>query len=282
MFDTNTYDYVPLYMPNVLAEVDKGATDIPVVASRTFPLLDALVKKYPRWKFVGRQTYASTKTLIHFRVYDGSQQLGSISSETAWKYGDRYLLKSPRLDKQRERGHETRTKDLKKAIKLVSDNYYAKTLTELVGVSREVINIALSSAVSKPHGEHRLAYSRVESFAKQYVANHWEAFLVEAKASGTDLSYVGDYPAIRSLSMEADRVGTAVRERKGVDVVIHGATYVVRDSSQDEPVLYTSDTLPSDVKTKLALLKLMDNNEYIDGVGIKASDSTYFIMDDPE
>jgi hypothetical protein len=127
-----------------------------------------------------------------------------------------------------------------------------------------------------------LAYSRVESFAKQYVANHWEAFLVEAKASGTDLSYVGVYPAIRSLSMEADRVGTAVREHKGVVVVIHGATYVVRGINQDEPVLYTSDTLPSDVKTKLALLKLMDNNEYIDGVGVKASDSTYFIMDDPE
>lgn len=282
MFDTNTYDYVPLYMPNVLAEVEKGATDIPVVASRTWPLLDALVKKYPRWKFVGRQPYASTKTLVHFRVYDGSQQLGSISSETAWKYGDRYLLKSPRLDKQRERGHETRTKDLKKAIKLVSDNYYAKTLAELVGVSREVIHSALSRAVAKPHGDHRQAYSRVEEFAKQYVATHWEAFLEEAKASGKDLSYVGDYPVIRSLALEADRVGTAVRERRGVDVVIHGATYVLRGSGNEEPVLYASDTLPRDVKTKLALLKLMNDDEYIDGVGVKASDNTYFIMDDPE
>lgn len=282
MFDTNQYDYIPLYMPNVLAEVDKGATDIPVVASRTWPLLDALVKKYPRWKFVGRQPYASTKTLIHFRVYDGSQQLGSISSETAWKYGDRYLLKSPRLDKQRERGHETRTKDLKKAIKLVSDNYYAKTLTELVANSRHMVNSATSEAVAKPHRDHRQAYGRVEEFAKQYIANHWDAFLEEAKASGKDLSYVGDYPAIRSLALEADRVGEAVREHEGVHVVIHGATYVVRGGGDEEPVLYTSDTLPRDVKTKLALLKLMNDNEYIDGVGIKASDSTYFIMDDPE
>ena len=282
MFDTNTYDYIPLYMPNVLAEVDKGTTDIPEVASRTWPLLDALVKKYPRWKFVGRRGYSTDKTLIHFRVYDGSQQLGSISSETAWKYGDRYLLKSPRLDNKRERGYETRTKDLKKAIKLVSDNYYTKTLGELVGVSREVINNALSSAVSTPHTNHRVAYGLVENFAKQYVATHWEAFLGEAKASGIDLSYVGDYPALRSLSLEADRVGIAVRERRGVDVVIHGATYVLKTSGTEEPALYASDTLPRDVKTKLALLKLMNGNEYIDGVGVKANESTYFIMDDPQ
>jgi hypothetical protein len=123
----------------------------------------------------------------------------------------------------------------------------------------------------------------VESFAKQYIANHWDAFLEEAKASGQDLSFVGDYPAIRSLALEADRVGTAIREDKGLAVVIHGATYAVgRDPDNHDPKLYASDTLPRDVKTKLALLKMLGDSEYIEGVGIKASESTYFIMEDPQ
>jgi len=278
MFDHKNYDYITMHLPNVMAEVRKGrvvTTGEIGVSKNIEPLLDALRKKFPNWKFVGDAQYSST-TPQTFRMYESGEALGSISFSQHYKHGGQYVVKNKRIANQRQRGWETRTVDLKKAIRLVVDNFGAKTMHELVEESRNVVSSAISAATERPRRNFSRDWNEIEAFAKQYIATHWEEFKPKIAASGSGI-LVGDFKAAYVAYREVSHLSEAFR-LDGLVITIKDASYALRRGS-NEAVIVTSATLPNDVKTKLGMLKLLDDGEFVPGVGIKANDSTYFVMD---
>jgi hypothetical protein len=282
MFDHKNYDYITMHLPNVMAEVRKGrvvTTGEIGVSKNIEPLLDALLKKFPNWKFVGDMPYASqhnATTPQTFRMYESGEDLGSISFSHHYKHGGQYVVRNKRIANQRQRGWETRTKDLKKAVRLVVDNFGAKTMHELVEESRNVVSSAMSAAMERPRRNFSRDWSEIEAFAKQYIATHWEEFKPKIAASGSGIQ-VDDFKATYVAYQEVSQLSEAFR-LDGLIVTIKDASYALRRGNNDA-VIVTSATLPNDVKTKLGMLKLLDDGEFVPGVGIKANDSTYFVMD---
>ena len=282
MLDTNKYDYTQLDLPNVMVTIPKGyVANSYKVHGRITPFLDALTKKYPQWKFVGMWHYYAGHTPSDpvydmFAVYQNGEMLGRISSEHDWKHGDRYEVWSHRIERSRHRGGWSRTKDLKKAMKLIADNFAARSIGELVAVGRSNITDVINRVVSPPLRAHSGAFGMLKEHAAQYFATHWEELKARAAIPVAMLGV--DYPALYEAATDAERLSKAFHGNVGVSVVIKDGTYAVTRGEHTGYV--NTERLPAELKTMLGMLKLLDNGAFMVDVGVKADDTTYFIMGD--
>lgn len=284
MIEHNRWDYVAMYVPNVLAEVQKGrilAQGEVAPHGGIMPLLDALVKKFPRWQFIGQTHYAHSCTPHFFRIYESGEELGSISYGDHYKHGGQYIIRNKRIADARARGYEARTVDLKKATRMVVDNFGAKTMDELIRDSaNELLNSVNRVQEPRRRSFHEM-WSLIEGFAKHYIAEHWDE-LKHDIAQHANLPANADFPAKYNALDEANNLSNAYRGygKRGTIVVIKDASYALKRGG-DDPVIVTSDLLPRNIKAKLGMLKLLEDGDFVPDVGVRSRDNLYFVMDDP-
>jgi hypothetical protein len=282
MFDHVEHDYVNMGLPNLMAEVRKGrvvATGEISLSRYLVPFLDALMKKFPRWTFVVYAPWNTTNS-SSFRVYEAGEELGSIAIRDHYRHGPQFVVKNARIARARQRGWETVTKDMKKAIRLVVDNFGAKTIQELLRESRDKTSHAISNVTQPIRRKFTSEWEALQDFARHYIADHWEELQPQITAFRAQKLVPVDFPASYDAYKKANRFGDAFhRADKGVIVVIKDGSYALSRKDKD-PDIVTSDQLPRDVKMKLGMLKMLEDGEYVPDVGIRVADNMYFIMDD--
>jgi len=78
-----------------------------------------------------------------------------------------------------------------------------------------------------------------------------------------------------------DDTKNKVEKLEGGKLVIQrGDTYIVVDNVNN--VSYTHQTLPYDIRSKLGMLKLIEPNNFVGGVGFKANQECFYIFQDAE
>jgi hypothetical protein len=103
---------------------------------------------------------------------------------------------------------------------------------------------------------------------QEYVKANWETFI---KAINLE-------PEYDLQKLEAEKVKVAQDVGLGYVIFQQGDEYLITGSTNQENIeSRTTDTLDPDMKLKIGLLKLLEVGAYSPGVGIRVSDTSFYV-----
>ena len=287
MLDQVRYELVDLGLPNVKAmwprdedRTGKVFMIHPVMQS----LMEEVSKKFPMWEFVGKR-YRRNDVGEHmsstFYVYENREELGDIGYEYKPSGGTVFAIHNHRIAESRERGKATKTKDIKKVVKILAKQFGRVTLYERLEESIKKCNAGLMGMRSTKDHLFDDDYGCVvhTGVFEDYVVANWETLKEIAVKSGIKDIVVNTLPQRYEERAAAHKLENTFDKGEGVVAVIHGADYAVRYPNTPNPVeIFSSETLPEWIKRGVGMLKLVEPNTMISNIGYKINDSAFYVM----
>lgn len=275
--------------PNVKSSseyVRRGAEKIDVYEDM-IPFIDALAVKYPHWEFrTNGIKYSGVDNEIvksnSFKVFNDENprvEVGEVKSSYKYINGVRhtsYVVFNQRLAHDRERGHCLETTKLHVAMKAVHKYFNPPPVVEILehvltrGVGQYNHAVAHKERLAR-NTEHVLAMDK-----ERFIKDNWEMF--KSSLSPTMLSTANKY---KEEFDEYIRLFNVQRNNYHLAVVIQNNEYVV--SCNDKITTYDVNTIPIDLKAQIGLLKLMEEGDVLEGVGVRTKDGfVVFLPKDKE
>lgn len=284
---------IPMDAPNTFKvakaeHADDPSNIEPCVHPFMWELIMVLSAKHPTWEFInttrrvswnsnGIPAQSSNRNYTDFGVFDGEQVLGTISKE--WRHhGDSYTFNNHRMAAQRQRGGSTATKDLKKAVKLIGNSFYGLTKLERMEAAFGKSSAQLThQLITREHG-FKNEWSKVNNPVQAYVLRHWDE-IVPHLPMRTDTAHEA-IPIKKAEMDEVRRVHGAWGTLNGAVVITEGTQYMTSYLWEGNGIIHTqtSEQLPVAVKQGVGMLKLVKPGEYIEGVGMRIENDTYFVI----
>lgn len=264
--------------PNVSLNYDNY--DAPLEVDGVFPFLapfvDALAVKYPNWTFEPNRIRSGHKDngeyeVVGFLVYDDSNPrkiLGIVGTDYVYKNGrnrtDIFTVQCDKLIKDRQRGTQLETTKLDVAIKTVRKYFRPPNLNELIDTVVEVAHtVAYNEARVAASFQHN--YDNMLNVCRlQYIKDNWDDFyksLDVTKQGVADLAATYNESAATLKKMEHD-----ISNKEMLTVVLKDDKYVVQ--SKHNRTIYTVDDVPLYIRERIGMLKLVDKNTVLAGVGV--------------
>lgn len=244
-----------------------------------------LAKRNADWMLVIKNNY-NAQTSKRFcggvEVYESEEYLGDF-----W-YGYNYSRSCPavnidcrELSRKRVRGRATKTTDNNKAIKIIEANFKRLSRKEITETKLYAAKNNIYSAMTDKSQSFQAYVKDITPAVMKVFDEHYEEIkhLIPEVSSETFAAYSTareDYLEVYGMYRIADK------KAPGLVLTIVGNEYLAvnRLDAQGEPVVFTSDTLPTGYRAKLGMLKLIEPGNLITGVGARTSDDTYILTND--
>lgn len=254
------------------------------VRTEMVPLLDKLSRKNPSWEFYSAN-YGNTDPngnyiLSRFTIKDFGEELGWIDYEVHWRDPtlNTYLFNGPRLEAKRSRGHASKARNVDKAAKLICANISSMTLAERITKARSKATEAANAVHHKHYYRYRNLRDKLGNTFATFVLARWEEFTAHIagdKLASDAATLQDDYTLMQSTS----RLKNAYAADKGAVVLMHRDDYhVTYDDARETVHSYKLDDVPANIKTGVALLKLVEVGKHIDDVGVRAEDGLFYVI----
>lgn len=280
----NRYTYLNT-MKNVVHE---DSNEREVVEGRTIiidpeiePVLDKLMRERPTWRFKSTQRFfghVGVRSASTFEIYDGDEHLGRVWVERHWRGGEsRFYFSNFRLEGQRQRSTPNYTTKPDVAVKRIVKAFHLKTPSERAADAFSDMRQFLNKLTNETGWPLRRVKNRIEKQLYDYAAKHWD----EIKHHLTDDPTL-DFPAMVQAERDATDMVVAYEGQGGSIVRIEANdTYMATRRSDSGYVVetFTDATLPDHIRGSLGLLKLVEDNTAIPGVGARVNARLYFVMD---
>jgi len=281
MLNDIDFDYPDLGLPNLVWAKEKAKTynKRVQISTKLAPLAFEAAKKFPRWKFVGSDTweYPDYLDITRFTVYENREKIGSISTSQT-RQGNKYVIGNERIKKARKRGGATETGDLKKALKLMAKSFGGRTNAEKIATA----SAELSEQLHGGNSAKQAAYSGAMLFLKRnlddYILANFEEVSAAAIAAGANLNGLGNVLQMKEDYDTTLQIARAYSALKGAFVLLNGRDYLVQEGEDRSPLVLSSEQLPSNLKGKIGLLKLLEDNHFMKDVGYRLNATTFFVM----
>ena len=289
MMDELKFDYLPLELPNIVAERHKNPEQKPVATySKVYPLIEALALKKPQWKFIAQRYHKGDgKDLAYaFRVCEGREILGEVVMSYGWRDDDAFEIRNKRIQDSRERGGSAKTKDVKKAMKLVLKSFGAKTISEQVEEALQQTVDATWRVASDRSGTFQTMFRHMQEHLFTHIMDNYNELAPIAIQNGADATVVGKLlPAYEEYRITKE-IETCKANNTGAVVLTLGSEYAVtlwdHSAGGMQTHMHTTDTLPIHIKRSVGLLKLVEVKHFLKGVGVKIADTTFFVISKAE
>jgi hypothetical protein len=243
-------------------------------------LVEQLALKYPQWTFVeaGSTAMAVNKEYLahRFDVKDKREVLGTIDKDYC-SNGYRFRIDNHRIEGMRERGSGMKTIHLNKALKHVDKFFGKKNVTEKITEARRNVENVLSQVDNEKGWRLRGTWGSMESQARDFVVNNYQAFIdsvvdknIVAKQLEVLPTQVAEYNATQHLI-------NMLKNNNAFIVFIDGVNYSVQ-KGKDPLEIKQSDELPDFIRRAVGLLKLVEDNQVISGVGLRVNESTFLVL----
>ena len=261
--------------PNVSLTYKNHDEDIELTGVYPFlvPFIDTLAVKYPQWQFLPDRIlhrdegYQATV----FSVFDDSNPrkfLGFVGMTDVYKGMHRtevFIVNCDRLAKERQRGMQLETTKLDVATKAVRKYFRPPTVNE-------VMDIVVESAHAVAYNEARVAMGQQQHHQallgkamEEYLTKMWDSFYAQldvTRQGVADLLMQHKAEAAQLTQMERD-----IYNKNMLTVVLDKDKYVVQ--SKDTRTVYTVDDVPLFIRERVGMLKLVDVNTMLVGVGVR-------------
>jgi hypothetical protein len=224
-----------------------------------------------------RRVDSSNRVVGEVIVYNNEEKIGKIAMVQDYvdgKYVNVYQLDSPRIHQQRGMRNRKKTKHYKIALRSALDAFKEFP-------PDEIAKTMITDASYRMSSLRQNANSQVTScVSATVVAASLLQYLVDVEESGPqELPPIIIDPKWRdnlSTYKIVDSVFRAWENRTGLLVKLQpSGVMTVVDLTIGEVVMVTSNTydLPVEYQEKLAILKIMDCNQAIEGMGVKVEDA---------
>lgn len=284
------FDFVTLTLPNIESRFRKGKRESRSVRIERVvrPFVERLATKHPQWRFVSQHHWNCTdhetkeeySEAHSFSVYSGKELLGEISTDRGRGGIKAFTMTNERIRKIRERGSDTRTKDLDKAIKIFGKMFGARTMDERLNEVLSDVSSTIQMVHSDRQYEFAKAYGTVSSGLQEYVVKNLDTLADTAVAAGVPQDAIDALPSAHAEYQTTKEILSCLQKKQGDVVLIHGSDYAVTniDEANKETKLYSTDTLPLHIKRGVGMLKLVEDKHFISGVGVKLTSASFFII----
>ena len=283
MLNDIDFDYPDLGLPNLVWAKEKAKTYNKRIqlGEKIAPLAFEAAKKFPRWKFVGSHTseYPDYLEVTRFIVYENREKIGIISAH-ATRQGTKYVIDNERIKRILKRGGAMETGDLKKALKLMAKSFGGSTNAEKLATASAKLSGQLNDGNSSRAMAYTSAMGTLYRYINNYVLANFEEVSAVAIAAGAKPNQVSNIPSLKEDYDTTKQIAEAYSKHKGAFVLLNGRDYLVRDGKDQSPLVLSSDQLPSDLKGKLGMLKLLEDNHFMKDVGYRLNATTFFVMQD--
>lgn len=279
------YRVLPGCTPNVVYRYDDGGQVVPESAfdhlKLTAPLTDViapLARRHPDWRFVTKNPYAS-----HFTVSKGTEELGEILTDYR-NYQTVAKIRNAKIRAAISKGDGMASKDAAKVRKLVEKYFAPSTEEERLFAKRGELSAHVNSL-------EYTARQRVRTKEQPVVGGLLPALLKEHRDTVFSVATSRSITGLEELEEAYAKARLMKGFQVGARAVGAGVAGVVRDgdkywvtqapmavSGSSPMVSYTDETLPLQLRTNIGLLKLAQDGDAYDGVGVRCSPDLFLTV----
>ena len=248
------------------------------------PLIEALALKYPQWTFESLYNSTNHSTKIEeanrFKIVDKREELGTIGKDYC-SSGYRFQIDNHRINAMRERGSGMKTVHLDKAIKHVNKFVGKKNINEKLSEARQVAENNLSGVANHKQWKMR------EVWLDDAISAELQKYLVSVFPNALTMldpkliNRLEDFPTRVTERLEVDSMVKQLRLGNMHLVLLDGMDYALQKGSEP-PTIKASEQLPDYMRRAIGLLKLVEDNQVIHGVGYRANATTFMVVNKEE
>lgn len=238
------------------------------------PVIKEIARKHPDWILTSLNHEEARKFTV-FHKDDTNNALGHINEDYKYSNGERkrlYLIDNWRISEMRQRGSGVQTSKPKEALKAIEKYFYP--LTDQENIEEAFKHAHHCVYVETSNARHTLDRSlrELQQPMMTFAYKHWDQFvsMLDGDARKEALSLLQH----QQLANAAKTLFREIDSRKCLTVYLSNGKYTVQQGEVLQE--YESETLPEHIKTKVGLLKLVENKQVVHEVGIRV-DNLYVI-----
>lgn len=278
---------------NVVYTVTKTLPSNPhgeIAEGTTFKLIKELAslfakaaKKRPSWQFVSYPFSMDAGSVIpnirasNFFVVDNGEILGAISYGSSRRGSDRFSLESPELKRGRTRGYETTTTNEARALALLMKAYHRKTPSERLNELAQNARTLYSNEFRPMRDAERLRSTTVQNRSVAFARRNWEAFVAEYPDLADHVELDAAVNAFRAELSSLESVPSSV-----TSVIVlkqsSGNWLIANGANSNKSTSLPESMVPDAIRSKVAVLSLLDSGTITPGVGARVSDDQFVVV----
>ena len=268
--------------------MDKEGLKLSGVYAMLDPVISRLASLNPLWTFVinsSAPSMGSSRVASGFMVKLDGEELGTIGLSYMGQRGKVIAICNDRIGKGRQRSDSYRTVDADKAVLMAKKMFGKMNPSERISKAKEAAERVVSRASWNKERERTQHQGNIKNEMLAWVETKGHAMFLEyLKAEAI--------PSLRhkvTVSMEkVELLDTEMRtiEKVQEDFSNNKTALVVKDLGKylvkigDNVELYDDNTLPLDMRMKMGMLKLVEDEQYLTDVGCKVSSEIFVLLVD--
>jgi hypothetical protein len=268
--------------------MDKEGLKLSGVYGMLDPVVSRLASLNPLWTFVinsSTHSMGSSRVASGFMVKLDGEELGSIGLSYMGQRGKVIAICNDRIGKGRQRSDSYRTVDADKAILMAKKMFGKMNPSERISKAKDAAERVVSRASWNKERERT-----------QHQGNIKNEMLVWAETKGLamfmEFIKTEAIPSLRhKVTVSIEKVMLLDTEMKTIEKVQEDfsnnkTALVVKDLGKylvkigDNVELYDDNTLPLDMRMKMGMLKLVEDEQYLTDVGCKVTSEIFVLLVD--
>jgi len=268
-------------------ELEKHRSKVVGVHAMIEPVISRLATLNPLWTFEAQTRYSVQDgfKVVDFIVKLDGEQLGSIGISYMGQRGSVIAITNDRIGKARSRSDSYRTGDADKAILMAKKMFGKMNPAERIQKAKDAAERVVSRASYSKQREQFNHRSILKDEMLAWVENKgYQVFMefIEKEALlATKKKVLDAEDRLQKLDTEMktiERVQEDFGNSKTALVVKDSGKYLVKTG--DKVDLYEDNTLPLDMRMKMGMLKLVQDEEYLTDIGCRVTSEIFVLLVD--
>ena len=269
------------------AELEKHRSKVAGVYQLIDPVINRLATLNPLWIFEAQSRYNVQDGFLvsDFVVKLDGEYLGNIGTSYMGQKGTVIAISNDRIGKNRQRSSSYRTSDADKAVLMAKKMFGKMNPAERLQKAREAAERVVSRASWNKERERTQHQSILKAEMLAWVENRgyqlFMEFIEKEALLSTKKLVLQAEEKVQVLDTEMktiERVQEDFSNNKTALVVKDAGKYLVRIGDNVE--LYDDNSLPLDIRMKMGMLKLVQDEEYLTDVGCRVTSEIFVLLVD--
>ena len=269
-------------------ELEKHREKVAGVHHIIEPVINRLATLNPLWTFVATsRPYNMQKgyEVTDFTVKLDGETLGTIGTSYMGSRGTVIAVSNDRIGKNRQRSESYRTQDADKAVLMAKKMFGKMNPNERIQKAKDAAERVVTRASWNKERERNNHKGMVQGEMLRWAESKGYAMFlefVEKEASSTTRNTISN--SIEKLEVLDTEMKTIekVQEQFGNNktalVVKDLGKYLVKVG--DKVDMYDDNTLPQDMRMKVGMLKLVEDEQYLTDIGCKVTSEIFVLLVD--
>ena len=269
------------------AELEKHRSKVAGVYGLIDPVISRLATLNPLWMFEAQSRYNVQDGFLvsDFVVKLDGEYLGNIGTSYMGQKGTVIAISNDRIGKNRQRSSSYRTSDADKAVLMAKKMFGKMNPAERMQKAKEAAERVVSRASWAKERERTQYQSILKNEMLAWVENRgyqlFREFIDKEALLSTKKQVLQAEEKVQLLDTEMKTI-----ERVQEDFGINKTALVVKDAGKylvrigDNVELYDDNSLPFDIRMKMGMLKLVQDEEYLTDVGCRVTSEIFVLLVD--